>query len=77
MDNCNNCIFFEARKKQDLYMWMAKTPNGPSVKFEVQSGRCSSDYHVVLMLFCVYSAWLICWCMYAADTQCTRWLRSS
>lgn len=21
MKNCNNCIFFEARKKQDLYMW--------------------------------------------------------
>ena len=21
MKNCNNCIYFEMRKKQDLYMW--------------------------------------------------------
>ncbi|KAI7856873.1 Brix domain-containing protein, partial [Circinella umbellata] len=37
LNNCNNCIFFEVRKRQDLYMWMAKTPNGPSVKFHVQN----------------------------------------
>ncbi|TPX31057.1 hypothetical protein SmJEL517_g05511 [Synchytrium microbalum] len=35
--NCNNCVYFESRKHQDLYMWMAKTPNGPSVKFLVQN----------------------------------------
>jgi len=35
MKNCNNCIFFEARKRRDLYMWIAKTPSGPSVKFHV------------------------------------------
>eukprot|EP01122_Echinamoeba_exundans_P006347 TRINITY_DN1760_c0_g1_i1.p1 TRINITY_DN1760_c0_g1~~TRINITY_DN1760_c0_g1_i1.p1 ORF type:complete len:324 (-),score=70.30 TRINITY_DN1760_c0_g1_i1:27-965(-) len=35
MKNCNNSIFFEVRKKQDLYMWIAKAPNGPSVKFHV------------------------------------------
>ncbi|KAI9203418.1 Brix domain-containing protein [Polychytrium aggregatum] len=35
--NCNNCIFFEVRKHTDLYMWMSKTPNGPSVKFNVQN----------------------------------------
>ncbi len=32
---CNNCIFFEARKTKDLYMWISKTPEGPSVKFHV------------------------------------------
>lgn len=37
MKNCNNCIFFEARKRKDLYMWVAKAPNGPSVKFQVQN----------------------------------------
>jgi ribosome biogenesis protein BRX1 len=26
MKNCNNCIFLEARKKKDLYMWMSKAP---------------------------------------------------
>lgn len=35
--NCNNVLYFEARKHEDLYMWMAKAPNGPSVKFHVQS----------------------------------------
>ncbi|KAL1915043.1 uncharacterized protein VTP21DRAFT_7748 [Calcarisporiella thermophila] len=37
LNNCNNCIFFEVRKRQDLYLWMSKTPNGPSVKFHVQN----------------------------------------
>jgi ribosome biogenesis protein BRX1 len=32
---CNNVIFFECRKRQDLYMWIGKAPNGPSAKFLV------------------------------------------
>ncbi|KAJ3196729.1 Ribosome biogenesis protein brx1 [Irineochytrium annulatum] len=36
-NQCNNCIFFEVRKHRDLYMWMSKTPSGPSVKFHVQN----------------------------------------
>lgn len=35
--NCNNILYFEARKRQDLYCWMAKAPNGPSVKMHVQN----------------------------------------
>ncbi|KAJ3103444.1 Ribosome biogenesis protein brx1 [Phlyctochytrium planicorne] len=35
--NCNNCIFFEVRKHKDLYMWVSKTPSGPSVRFHVQN----------------------------------------
>jgi ribosome biogenesis protein BRX1 len=38
LKNCNNCIFFEVRKKQDLYLWIAKTPHGPSIKFHVLNG---------------------------------------
>ena len=37
MKSCNNCLFLESRKKQDLYMWISKTPFGPSVKFHVQN----------------------------------------
>lgn len=53
MKNCNNVIFFEARKQKDLYMWLAKCPNGPSIKFLVQNSMlmrmlylkfCSSYY---------------------------------
>ncbi|XP_076139873.1 ribosome biogenesis protein BRX1 homolog [Alosa pseudoharengus] len=35
--NCNKCIYFEAKKKQDLYMWIANVPHGPSAKFLVQN----------------------------------------
>ena len=37
LNNCNNCLYFEARKHQDMYMWMSKTPNGPSAKFSVKN----------------------------------------
>lgn len=35
--NCNNIFFFEARKHQDLYLWLSKPPNGPTLKFHVQN----------------------------------------
>ncbi|KAK7407409.1 hypothetical protein VNO78_09311 [Psophocarpus tetragonolobus] len=35
LKNCSSCLFFECRKQKDLYLWMAKSPNGPSVKFLV------------------------------------------
>ncbi|XP_076041687.1 ribosome biogenesis protein BRX1 homolog [Oratosquilla oratoria] len=33
--NCNKCIYFEGRKKKDLYMWVSNVSKGPSVKFLV------------------------------------------
>lgn len=35
--NCNNVLFFEARKGQDLYVWASKVPNGPTVKMHLQN----------------------------------------
>ena len=35
MKSCNQCLYIECRKRQDLYMFVGKTPNGPSVKFQV------------------------------------------
>jgi len=35
LKSCNNCVFFEARKKQDLYMYVARVPTGPTMKFQV------------------------------------------
>lgn len=35
--NCNNVLFFEARKGKDLYMWLSKVPNGPTVKMHLQN----------------------------------------
>lgn len=37
--NCNNVLFFEARKGQDLYMWASKVPNGPTVKMHIQNRK--------------------------------------
>ncbi|KAK9472865.1 Brix domain-containing protein [Dipodascopsis tothii] len=37
LHNCNNVLYFESRKKQDLYMYVAKAPNGPTAKFHVQN----------------------------------------
>lgn len=31
--SCNNCMFFEQRKQKDLFMWLSKSPVGPSAKF--------------------------------------------
>nr|CAI5866177.1 unnamed protein product [Callosobruchus analis] len=37
MKNCNKAVLFEGRKKQDLYMWLADVPSGPSVKFLIEN----------------------------------------
>ncbi|EMC97385.1 hypothetical protein BAUCODRAFT_450430 [Baudoinia panamericana UAMH 10762] len=37
LHNCNNILFFEARKAKDLYLWLSKPPNGPTVKFHCQN----------------------------------------
>lgn len=34
---CSSCVYFEMRKRKDLYMWLSKTPSGPSVKFLVSA----------------------------------------
>ncbi|KOM24975.1 hypothetical protein LR48_Vigan34s001400 [Vigna angularis] len=38
LKRCSSCLFFECRKAKDLYLWMAKCPSGPSVKFLVSVG---------------------------------------
>ncbi|OTF82591.1 ribosome biogenesis protein BRX1-like protein [Euroglyphus maynei] len=35
--NCNKCIFFENRKRKDLYMWLANISTGPTAKFLVEN----------------------------------------
>ncbi|KAG4303071.1 hypothetical protein PCANB_000661 [Pneumocystis canis] len=44
--NCNNILFFEARKHQDLYIWITKAPNGPTVKFHIQNVHTMDDLHL-------------------------------
>jgi len=35
LKGCSTCIFFEVRKRRDLYMWLSKSPKGPTAKFHV------------------------------------------
>ena len=39
MQSCSSVAFFEVRKRKDLYLWLSKAPEGPSVKFHVQNGE--------------------------------------
>ena len=41
--SCNNCMFFEQRKQKDLFMWLAKSPAGPSAKFMVTNIHTSDE----------------------------------
>ncbi|KAI4185456.1 MAG: hypothetical protein L6R41_004125 [Letrouitia leprolyta] len=43
--NCNNVLFFEARKGKDLYIWMSKAPNGPTIKCHLQNLHTTSELH--------------------------------
>ena len=37
LKSCNGCVYLEARKRSDLYMWVSRAPKGPSAKFLVQN----------------------------------------
>ena len=39
LQGCTSVVFFEARKHKDLYLWLARTPDGPSIKFHVVNGE--------------------------------------
>lgn len=39
--SCNNLLFFETRKKHDLFLWLGRSPNGPSAKFMVENSKTS------------------------------------
>jgi len=43
LKSCNNCIFLEAKKRQDLYLWMSKTPHVPSVRFLLHNVHTMSE----------------------------------
>lgn len=43
LKNCDVCLYFEQRKHVDLYLWLANTPSGPSVKFQVVNVHTMSE----------------------------------
>ena len=47
LKGCSSALFFEVRKRKDLYLWMSKVAGGPSVKMLVQA--------VCIKSFCLIS----------------------
>ncbi len=37
LNNCSHTLYLESRKPDDLYLWLAKCPSGPSVRFHVEN----------------------------------------
>jgi ribosome biogenesis protein BRX1 len=37
-NSCNNLMFFEQRKN-NTYLWMGKSPEGPSCNFKIENGN--------------------------------------
>jgi len=35
LKSCNNVVYFEARKSRHFYMWVARVPGGPTMKFQI------------------------------------------
>ena len=52
VQGCSSVLFFEARKKKDLYVWLAKAPEGPSVKFYVTNGAPCFLQHAPAVCTC-------------------------
>lgn len=40
---CDTVLLFESRKRQDLYLWIAKSPFGPTIKFHVANLHTMSE----------------------------------
>ncbi len=46
LNSCTHTIFFEPKKPQELFIWAAKTPGGPSVRFHVQNVHTLDELHM-------------------------------
>ena len=41
--SCGSVIYLEARKKRDVYLWLAASPSGPSAKFHVVNAHTTDE----------------------------------
>jgi len=47
LKGCSSCCYFEVKKKRDLYLWIAKSPHGPSAKFHVSNVHTMEEMKLV------------------------------
>lgn len=45
LGDCSHTIYFESRKRDDLYMWFSKSPQGPTIKFLVLNIHTLGELH--------------------------------
>lgn len=46
LNGCDRTIFFEVRKSQGVYLWFAKCPSGPSVRFFLENVHTLDELHL-------------------------------
>lgn len=47
LKGCSSCCYFEVKKKKDLYIWLSKSPHGPSAKFHVTNVHTMEEMKLV------------------------------
>jgi len=45
LHDCSHVLYFESRKPQELFLWLAQSPNGPSARFHVQNMHTMDELH--------------------------------
>ncbi|KAG0142775.1 hypothetical protein CROQUDRAFT_662099 [Cronartium quercuum f. sp. fusiforme G11] len=43
LSSCNHALYFESRRRADLYLWAAGCPNGPSIRFHVVNSHTMDE----------------------------------
>ncbi len=43
MHTATNFLFFETRKKRDLYLWLGRANSGPTIKFRIENIHTSEE----------------------------------
>ena len=46
LNSCTHTLFFEPKKPQELFLWAARTPGGPSIRFHVQNIHTLDELHM-------------------------------
>lgn len=47
LNDCNRVLFFEARRKEDLYLWIANIGSSPTLKFYVSN---SMEFYLIIIV---------------------------
>ena len=44
LENCNNCLYLEARKHKNAFLFMSRIPTGPTIKFQLFNSKALGFY---------------------------------